>query len=95
MIASCDTDGIVLSYTNIYNATPTRTRRPRSSPPVCTHVQHGKIHKLTLGTGGTSLGARTAAPLSLVVSPTLTMTTASPVVAASSFVSAAALVITG
>jgi hypothetical protein len=93
VVASCDSDGMVLSYTNTYSATPgTYT----VSAVVATGVAStcsAKNFNLTLsGTGGTSLGAYSGT-VSLV-GTTLTITTTSTVVAASSVVSAA-LVITG
>jgi hypothetical protein len=93
VVASCDPDGMVLSYTNTYSATPgTYT----VAAVVATGVNaacSGKTYSLTLsGTGGASLGAYPGT-VSLV-GTTLTINTTSTVVAAASVVSVA-LVITG
>ena len=93
VVASCDSDGMVLSYTNAYSATPgTYTVASVVATGVASPCG-GKYYNLTLsGAGGTSLGAYSGT-VSLA-GTTLTITTTSPVVAAASVVSAA-LVITG
>jgi hypothetical protein len=93
VVASCDTDGIVLSYTNSYN---TSTSAYTVSAVVATGVNagcNGKAYKLTLSGGGSSLGEWTSSSLTLSGTQ-LTIPTTSPVVN-SAAVTSAALVITG
>lgn len=92
VIAACDTDGIVLSYTNTYNSgAGTYALASVLATGVNTNC-NGKSYKLTLSNGTASLGEWTGT-VSLTTN-TFTVTTASPVVNSGS-VTATSLVITG
>jgi hypothetical protein len=92
VIASCDTDGILLSYTNTYAAganTYTTTQVIASGVNAgCA----GKIAKLSLENGTTLIGEYTQNP-AVVTAGVMTITITGSVPAAS--ITAAALVITG
>lgn len=89
VIASCDTDGISMSYTNTYDAT---TNAYKTNGVVTAGVNAactGKTFKLTLSDGTVSLGEFTGSITG--ASQTITVT---PVVDAKT-ITKAALVITG
>jgi hypothetical protein len=93
VIASCDTDGIVLSYTNSYN---TGTNVYTTTAVVATGVNPtcaGKIAKLSLENGSTLIGEYPLNPVVVTGGNTMTIPI-SPAVN-SSTITAAALVITG
>jgi hypothetical protein len=77
VIASCDTDGITLAYTNAYDAT---TNSYKTSAVVATLVNvacAAKSYKLTLSNGAASLGEFTntvtlvGTTLTIPISPTV------------------------
>ena len=77
VIASCDTDGITLAYTNVYDA-PTNSYK--TSAVVATLVNTAcatKTYKLTLSNGAASLGEFTntvtlaGTTLTIPISPTV------------------------
>lgn len=93
VIASCDTDGIALSYTNTYDPATNAYKTSAVTMSGIAVACNAKTFKLTLSGGTVSLGESSGAVVSTTGATTQTVTLATPVDAKS--ITNASLVITG
>jgi len=91
VVASCDSDGIALAYTNVYNATTNDYQTTAVTLSGVATPCVGQHYQLTLSDGTASLGESTGTVA--LTSGSQVVTLASPVAAAS--VTKASLVISG
>jgi hypothetical protein len=92
VIASCDTDGIVLSYINTYNAGPGVYTTTQVIGTGVNRACSGKSFKLTVSNGTASLNETTG--VVALVGTTMTVTLSSTTVPTAS-ITGASMVITG
>lgn len=95
LIASCDTDGVTVSYTNSYNTLTGRYRTSAATVKGINNACNGKRLQITVKQStGASLGAGAIDVLSLPVGTTSATVTYSPMID-SPLISGAAIVIAG
>ena len=91
VVASCDTDGIAMAYTNVYDATTNDYQTTAVTLSGVNAACSGKAFQLTLGDGVAALGESTGTVALVAGSQTVTLT--APVSARA--VTRASLVLTG
>jgi hypothetical protein len=92
VVASCDTDGIALAYTNSYNAATNTYRTTAVTMSGVAATCDTKAYKLTLSDGNTSLG-ETTGTVTLAGGTSQTVTLGTPIDTRS--ITKVSLVITG
>ena len=90
-VASCDSDGVGLTYTNTYGTAGRRYRTTGVTVTGLNSACSGKSLRLMLASAGASLGTGTIASLTAASTQTITMTT----LANTRLVTRVAVVITG
>ena len=95
LVASCDTDGVTVAYSNAYDAPTGRYRTSAATIKGINNACNGKRLQITVKRStGASLGARTIAVLSLPVGTTSATVNYAPMLDAA-LITGAAVVIAG